>query len=133
MLLLEPNLNPYPNSNSIPYSILNLKVNHYEDGKPFLPEILSPQHRITIIFASGYFYSSYCVILITISSSSSPPLLLSSFSPLPSLSSSRCRHRHIITIMIGIIVHLVLYLCLIFFNGYRQPEVGKHFGSDSMT
>ena len=29
--------NPYP----IPYPILNLKVNHYQDVKPFLPEILS--------------------------------------------------------------------------------------------
>ena len=32
-----------PNPNPIPYPILNLKVNHYEDVKPFLPEILSPE------------------------------------------------------------------------------------------
>ena len=30
-----------PNPNPIPYPILNLKVNHYEDVKPFLTEILS--------------------------------------------------------------------------------------------
>ena len=31
---------PNPNPNPIPYPTLNLKVNHYEDVKPFLPEII---------------------------------------------------------------------------------------------
>ena len=35
--------NPNPNPNPIPYPILSLKVNHYEDVKPFLLEILSPE------------------------------------------------------------------------------------------
>ena len=42
---------PNPNPNPIPYPILNLKVNHSQDVKPFLPEILlleqlSPEQNV---------------------------------------------------------------------------------------